>query len=141
MIAPKSAVRDAAPRPAKKPLQVLVVGGSIAGISAGNALLRAGCEVTILERASAMYPAGAGGYGWGRWQLPNLGGPPPSPLLSVPSATASRCRCRRRPALPGDPARVGHGRAAGPAELQPAGAAGAQLALAGAAGHAHTQPL
>ena len=36
------------------PISALVIGGSIGGLSAAHALLRAGCRVTVLERAPAV---------------------------------------------------------------------------------------
>ena len=40
-------------------VRVIVCGGSIGGLSAALNLLKAGCEVTVYERASAIQPAGA----------------------------------------------------------------------------------
>lgn len=40
-------------------LQVVVVGGSIGGISCALALLKLGCNVTVLEKASSITAAGA----------------------------------------------------------------------------------
>ena len=40
-------------------VKVLVVGGSIGGLSSAVALMREGCEVVVLERAARIVPAGA----------------------------------------------------------------------------------
>lgn len=40
--------------------RALVIGGGVGGLSAGVALLRKGWDVTVLERASAIEPVGAG---------------------------------------------------------------------------------
>ena len=40
--------------------EVLIVGGSIGGLSAGLALKQAGCNITILERSTgSSHPSGA----------------------------------------------------------------------------------
>lgn len=41
-------------------LSVLVVGGSVGGLSCAHALLRAGCRVQVFEKARAIAPLGAG---------------------------------------------------------------------------------
>ncbi|KAK9811813.1 hypothetical protein WJX72_010600 [[Myrmecia] bisecta] len=42
------------------PLEVLIVGGSIAGLACAHALLKQGCRVTVLERSITIAAAGAG---------------------------------------------------------------------------------
>ena len=42
-------------------LHALICGGSIGGLTAAHALLKAGCSVTVLERASSVSSAGAVG--------------------------------------------------------------------------------
>src|SRR4051794_32044437 len=42
------------------PPKAIVVGAGIGGLTSGLALRRAGCDVTILERARDLAPAGAG---------------------------------------------------------------------------------
>ena len=37
-----------------KAIHALVIGGSIGGLSAAHALLKAGCRVTVLERAPSV---------------------------------------------------------------------------------------
>src|SRR6185295_8357145 len=48
-VGPLSAVRD-----------VVIAGAGIGGLTAAIALIRAGIRVRVLERASAIHPAGAG---------------------------------------------------------------------------------
>lgn len=43
----------------KPVLDVVVVGGSIGGVSCALALLKQGCKVTVLEKASSITAAGA----------------------------------------------------------------------------------
>ena len=40
-------------------MRVIVVGGSIAGCACAHALLKIGCEVIVLERATSVTAAGA----------------------------------------------------------------------------------
>lgn len=41
------------------PLEVVVIGGSVGGLAAAHALLRAGCSVTVFERSQRVAAAGA----------------------------------------------------------------------------------
>eukprot|EP00884_Botryococcus_braunii_P019588 jgi/Botrbrau1/6312/Bobra.0339s0022.1 len=43
-----------------KPLDVVVIGGSVGGLSVAHALLQVGCSVTVFERAEKVVAAGAG---------------------------------------------------------------------------------
>lgn len=40
-------------------MNIVIVGGSCGGLACAHALLKAGCHVTVLERASSITAAGA----------------------------------------------------------------------------------